>query len=46
MSADAISAQAHVREAPVKVAAATGRSRSKVRQAMGVPVVAANTAAD
>ncbi len=46
MSADAISAQAHVREAHVKVAAAAGRCRNKVREAMGVPLVPVDKSAD
>lgn len=46
MSADAISAQAHVREAHVKVAPAAGRSQNKVREAMGVPLLAVDKAAD
>ncbi len=46
MSADAIWAQAHLREAQVKAAAAAGRSQNKVREAMGVPLVSVDTTAE
>lgn len=46
MSADAISAQAHVREAHVKAAPAAGRSQSKVREAMGVPPIGGEAASE
>jgi hypothetical protein len=45
MHADAISAQAHVRAANVKVAPATGRSQNKVREAMGIPLLPAASGA-
>jgi len=46
MTANAISAQAHIGEADVKAAPAAGRSQNKVREAMGVPLVAVDKAAD
>lgn len=38
--ADAISAQAHVRVAHVKAASAAGRSQNKIRESLGVPLLA------
>jgi hypothetical protein len=46
MTSNAISAQAHIGEADVKAAHAAGRSQNKVREAMGVPLVAVDKSAD
>ena len=38
MAAYAVSAQAHIRIADVKAAAAAGRSQNKVRESLGIPL--------
>ena len=43
VSADAISAKAHMRAAHVKAAIAAGRSQNKVREAVGVTALGGPT---
>ena len=45
-AAGTVSAQAHVRAAHVKAAAAAGRSQNKVRASLGIPLLPADADAE